>query len=187
MNAKESRHQNIRIPVTLGIIALIFGILGFMVEVNGWPKFLAGIHTSPLTQQILTPLARLEQYIYQTFQMLQFEYAPDAYGNLIQNPLLFVARWLGPVAIIWTAVIAYFRLRREETIIKKIKHWKNHTIVCGYGEIGRLVVQSLKEAQKRVVVIDPTIEKIILTWIPIPIACLSARMPTSAVPWNGPG
>jgi len=129
MQAPQKAEKNIRIPIILGILALIFGITGFLAETLEWPGIFEWFKTSTSIQGVLHKIALFEHYLYKTFQIAQFEYDPDLHGTFFQNPFLFAARWLAPLALIWTAVIAYFRLRREESQLKKIKKWKSHTIV----------------------------------------------------------
>lgn len=159
MAQNESQKVKITIPLILGICALVFGVTGFMAEAFKWDSMLNWLRSSTVMNSFMQSLAKVEHAIYKTFQIAQFEYDTNNYGNLVQNPFLFFARWLAPLALIWTAVRAYFQLRREGSQIKKIKKWKDHTIICGYGEIGKRVVQSLLDDNKKTVVIDPGIEK----------------------------
>ncbi|MBN1998364.1 NAD-binding protein [candidate division KSB1 bacterium] len=159
MNHKESQKVRIRIPMIFGFFALFFGIFGFLAEAFQWTGFFNWVQSNVFLQRILTFLARFENYFYRIVQMAQFEHDPDQYGNLVRNPFLFLARWLAPLALIWTAVSAYFQLRREASQLKKVTKWRDHTIVCGYGEIGKRIVQSLIDTGKKSVVIDPGIEK----------------------------
>lgn len=159
MEQKQQKSSNLKVPIILGSIAILFGVFGFLFEKTGWPGFLSWLSSSEQVQGILKRVAAFEHSLYQTFQFAQFEYEPGNYGDVFMNPFLFIARWLLPVAIIWTAIYAYFRLRREEYKIKNIRKWKDHTILCGYGEIGKRVAKSLIDDKKKIVVIDPQIEK----------------------------
>ncbi|MBU2650981.1 MAG: NAD-binding protein [Bacteroidetes bacterium] len=158
MEQKIKKTRIYRIPIILGGIALVSGIFGFILEKFGWPGFLDNLRSSAPVQGLFNDLAKIEQSIYQAFQLSQFEYDTDKFGSAIQNPLLWFSRWLFPLALVWAVVSAYFRLWKNESKMKSIKKWKDHTIVCGYGEIGKRVVKNLVDNDKQVVVIDPTIE-----------------------------
>lgn len=162
MKHSISKLKNLKVPFILGIIAIILSIIGFILEIWGGPAYAEWLKQSGVIQNILHGLSTVEKAIYKTFQFTQFEYDVDGYGDIIENPFLFLARWLAPIAFFWFAIDAYFLLIqsvRDESKLKKISRWKDHNIVCGYGEVGKRIVKSLAEQEKKVVVIDPCIEK----------------------------
>lgn len=50
--------------------------------------------------------------------------------------------------------------RRKKKMEKKINNLKNHTIICGYGRMGKVVVEEMLKEKKDIVVIDNNKEKL---------------------------
>jgi len=127
------------IPFILAVVTLIFGTIGFLQDSYGMLNYSA-----------------FEKFIYKAVQLLQFEYDPDNYSGFAANPFLGIARWTGTITTIWIIVTIYIQFILQNAKLKKAKGWKNHCIVCGYGQIGKKLVASLLDNYK-VVVIDPNI------------------------------
>jgi hypothetical protein len=67
---------------------------------------------------------------------------------------LQVARFLAPVVTMVTAITAIAALLRDRLRIARLRYWRDHTVVCGLGRKGLLLVESLAARGERVVVIE---------------------------------
>jgi len=70
---------------------------------------------------------------------------------------------VGTVAFSATTTMSYilsidFNARRRKKMEARMKDLKDHVIVCGYGRMGSIVCQELKNANKRFVVIEKRVE-----------------------------
>ncbi|MFC2107225.1 hypothetical protein ACFLRY_02700 [Bacteroidota bacterium] len=74
MNNHKSNRKNFKIPIIIGGIALVFGITGFMLEALGWPQFLKAFRSSEPGQGFMRILEKIDQAVYKTLQVAQFEH-----------------------------------------------------------------------------------------------------------------
>ncbi len=85
-------------------------------------------------------------------------------GRIFTVGLIIVGVITGTYAISTTIdTLTSDEFHRERRTLKKkrmLKQITNHTIICGYGRLGRTLVNELRERQGAVIVIDPLPEKI---------------------------
>ena len=57
-------------------------------------------------------------------------------------------------------IIIYFNTYRRIIMMNKIKNLKNHFIICGYGRMGAVIANELKEQNKSFIIIEKNEEKV---------------------------
>lgn len=89
--------------------------------------------------------------LYVTLQLAMLD------SGAVTGPLnweLEMARWLVPIVAAWTAVLAAATLFRTQLQTARLWFVRNHVVICGLGEKGRLLVRSFHERGYRVVAIE---------------------------------
>ena len=81
-----------------------------------------------------------------------FVFNPPPWSQV--NPILNIARYLAFAATIGAGVVAVFALFSEQFLAMRLKRWSDHVVVCGLGYKGLTFVQSLRAANRRVIVIE---------------------------------
>src|SRR4051794_30828203 len=114
-------------------------LLAFGLAVVGAGRYLAG-----------RPLSDVLYLALQTF-VLQLP-ASDA-AQPYPWPL-DVARFLAPLALGYTAIIAFLLLFRTSVAALRARWLRGHVVVCGLGSCGRQVVRALSANRRRVVAIE---------------------------------
>jgi hypothetical protein len=94
-----------------------------------------------------------DQIVFKAVQLCTLQSGVENDDNL----LLSGARFLAIVLIVLVAWKALSALLRESTDVWSLKKRRGHTIICGLGRIGILLVEDLCEAgqRKQIVVIEP--------------------------------
>ena len=67
---------------------------------------------------------------------------------------LQIARFLAPLTLWYAAAKTFFLLAHEKMGLMKLKNIKNHTIVCGLGELSFNLITDLLKTQDNVVIIE---------------------------------
>lgn len=91
--------------------------------------------------------------IYRALQLFIIGAQVEPHVNLPVN----IARFIAPLVTIvgGSAIIIYLSQKGWEKICRFF--YRNHTIVCGYGETGKAIVSQLEKARKKhIIIIDPT-------------------------------
>lgn len=91
--------------------------------------------------------------IYRTLQLFIIGAQVEPHVNLPVN----IARFIAPLVTIvgGSAIIIYLSQKGWEKICRFF--YRNHTIVCGYGETGKAIVSQLEKAgKKHIIIIDST-------------------------------
>lgn len=134
----------------LFVIVSIFltgGTIGYML-IEGWPWFDA------LYMVVIT----MTTIGYGEVRDLSIE------GRVFTMGLIIVGVITGSYAVSTTIETLtsddFHRQRQALKRLRQLKRIANHTIICGYGRLGRSLVQELQERNAPVIVIDPAAEKI---------------------------
>lgn len=69
-------------------------------------------------------------------------------------PLLEAARWLAPAVTAYTATKALLVLFHDQFNALRLRRYRGHLVICGLGRKGSLIARSMREAGRRVVVVD---------------------------------
>ncbi|MBL9114305.1 MAG: NAD-binding protein [Verrucomicrobiaceae bacterium] len=103
------------------------------------------------------PELSLDTIIYRTVQLFYWGYSPWDAGKELPLPwTLAVARWLAPAVLLgalFSVAISVFEQKWQAWCIQRMR---GHTIVCGAGEKGGVLVADLQNHGHAVVVIDPS-------------------------------
>jgi hypothetical protein len=67
---------------------------------------------------------------------------------------LEVARFLAPFLVAYAATKAILAIFHEQAAMVRMRFFRRHAVVCGLGEMGRLLATSLHEAGHRVVAVE---------------------------------
>jgi hypothetical protein len=91
---------------------------------------------------------------YGSIQMLIL-HTPHYEGNV--NPYLQAGRWLGAATLVSTTFLLFWNRLRHEFRLVRLSRWSEHHVVCGLGQKGMAIVESIRRGNKhaRIVVIDP--------------------------------
>ena len=92
--------------------------------------------------------------LYTSVQMLVL-HTPHFEGRT--NLFLELGRWLGVVALVWTACLLLLDRLRHEVRLLRLAAWNQHHVIVGLGHKGMAIVDSIKEGDRnaKIVVIDP--------------------------------
>ncbi len=78
--------------------------------------------------------------------------------------LVLIVTGIGVISFTTSVVVAAFNEKmgemRESRVISELEKKGKHTILCGFGRMGRVVAERLAEDRKRFVVIDPDSENV---------------------------
>ena len=141
-NAREHRNRlqslwrDYHWPLMLVLLLLVM-LLGFA----GFTKY------ATESGQAMSPFDRL----YRTLQLAVLE------SGSVEGPVnweLEVARWLVPLVAAYTAVLAVATLFRTQLRMARLWFIRNHVVVCGLGEKGRLLAHSFRRQGYQVVAIE---------------------------------
>jgi hypothetical protein len=136
LNRLRHLRQGYQRPVMLTLLALSL-LLGYI----GFTRY------ARAKGEMMSPLDTL----YLTLQLAVFE------SGAVSGPIsweLEVARWLVPLATVYTAVLAAAALFRVQLQMARLWFVRNHVIVCGLGQKGQLLVQSFRMRGDEVVAIE---------------------------------
>lgn len=131
----------IRLAILLVLALLIFGTLGYML-IEGYP-FLDAVYMTVIT---ITTIGYGETH------------PLSSSGRVFTIVLIFVS--FGTFAYAVSSISNYILSGKYRTDLiekhkkKLLKNLNNHIIVCGYGRVGKKVVETLLIYHKKIVVID---------------------------------
>lgn len=138
MNSHRRTGQQIRIAVLVFVSIVIIGTVGYMF-IEGWDfsdaVYMTFISITTTGFEEVHPLSDLGR-IFTIFIIS---------GGFIS--ILYIA---GRVA----QFLIQFYMNQRRKMKRKISNLKNHYIVCGYGRMGRIVIDGLKEAKIPFVIIE---------------------------------
>lgn len=121
--------------ITLGVVSLTLGILGFLQYRTTGGK----------------PLSIWDS-LYQSLQLFSMQVNFDAD---IAIPLsLQIARFLSPALAAYALAQAFMVVFKEQLELFKLVRTTNHFIVCGLGQKGLLLTKNLRKAGQQVVIIE---------------------------------
>lgn len=124
------------IPILLTIVTVILGFLSFQLVYPDYP-FL--------------------RKLYYTFQLFTMESGDHFYNNGPQPTMVTaifnLARYLAVAALVITIVLAILSVLRYKYFLSKVRFMKDHTILCGLGELGEAMALNFKD-KKRLVIIE---------------------------------
>lgn len=133
--------ERIIVPVLLVVIALLSGVIGYSVVEK--MNFLDALYMTVITiatvgYREVKPLSDLGKIF--TIAFIIFGVATVVYtaGSIID----FIVE--GNI----------FGIRRRRKMEEKVKHMKDHYIVCGFGRVGHQIAKELMAQKKQFVVID---------------------------------
>lgn len=116
------------IIVGLGVSVILLGIIGFAVQ-----------HCCD------TSAGNWDQIFFKAIQLCTLQSGTGGQDNL----LLTVARCLAMILIVLVAWKALSTLLRESNDVYKLTQQSGHTIICGLGRIGALLVEDLRKEGKQ--------------------------------------
>lgn len=88
--------------------------------------------------------------LYESLQLFVLE-SGDASGPV--NPTLEIARWLAPAVTVYAAVKAILTLLSDKLLRLRARRWRGHTLICGWSENGRRLIQNLHASGQRLAVL----------------------------------
>lgn len=138
--------SNIIFIIALVILVTLFGVTGYQI-IEGW-NFLDSLYMTVIT---------LTSTGYQEVHPLSEN------GRLFTIVLLFIG--VGIVAYSISTLMSYFMSidlykRGRDKMNKKIQSLENHTIVCGFGRMGKVICDELRKHGDQFVVLENDPEEI---------------------------
>jgi hypothetical protein len=123
---------------------LLLGVLGMLAVTLGFVGFQR--HFDALGQ---TP--SVWDVLYRDLQLFVLEWGSEPRPVTWE---LQVARFLAPAVTVLAAVRTVLAIFREEIEMLELRRMAGHVVVCGLGQKGSLLVRSLRERGRRVVVVE---------------------------------
>jgi hypothetical protein len=136
MHEESSEHgRQFFIPIVLTIITVILGLISFNAV---FPDY-------PFTRKL-----------YYTFQLFTMESGDRFYENGSQTLLITItfnlARFLAIATLIVTIVLAILSVLRYKYFLSRVRFMKDHTILCGLGEVGEAMAENFPDKKKLVII-----------------------------------
>jgi len=123
------------IPIIISIVASILGLISFHLVYPDYP-FL--------------------RKLYLTFQLFTMESGDHFYNNGPQpatvTTVFNLARYLAVAALVITIVLAILSVLRYKYFLSKVHFMKDHTILCGLGELGEAMALNFRDKKKLVII-----------------------------------
>jgi len=123
------------IPIVLTLLTITLGLISFnsvFPEYSFWRK------------------------LYCTFQLFSMESGDRFYENGSQPVgivILFnLARFLAIATLFITIVLAILSMLRRRYSLSRVKFMKDHTILCGLGEVGMAITENLPDKRRLVII-----------------------------------
>ena len=88
--------------------------------------------------------------LYESLQLFVLE-SGEAAGPV--NPALEAARWLAPAVTVYAVVKAILALLSNKLLRLRARRWRGHTLVCGWSENARRLIQNLHVNGQRLAVL----------------------------------
>ncbi len=133
-NSTESGRQ-FYISIILSVITIITGLISFQAVFPDYP-FL--------------------RKLYYTFQLFTME-SGDRFYEQGNQPLWItiifnISRYLAIATLITTIVLAILSVLSDKFLHSRIRHMKNHTILCGLGDIGISIVENYPDKSNLLII-----------------------------------
>lgn len=144
---KDIKNIKLEIPTKITVVGIVFIIIIFAYGILG---------------SIYIMHLNIENALY--FTMITI--ATVGYGDITPTNsvqklfVIFLAfAGIGIIAYIFSAIIDNFSIKLEKTrsgskMKKKLENMENHYIVCGYGRVGRVVINELLKRNQKIIIID---------------------------------
>jgi hypothetical protein len=125
------------------VVVSALAVLAFGLGVVGFWQYYTEVETG-------TAKGRWD-YLYLSLQLFILQSGAVAHGV---PPLLEVARWLAPAVAVYTATKALLVILHDQLTVFRLRDHSEHVVVCGLGRKGYILTRALRDAGKRVVVIN---------------------------------
>jgi len=136
MHEDSSEHgRQFIIPIILTIVTIILGLISFDAVFPDYP-FL--------------------RKLYYTFQLFTMESGDRFYENgshpFLVTIIFNLARFFAIATLVVTIVLAILSVLRYKYFLSRVRFMKDHTILCGLGEIGEAIAENFPEKKKLVII-----------------------------------
>lgn len=122
--------------IMLSILTIVLGYIAFEIAFPDYP-FLRKLY---LSFQLFTTESGDKFY--------ESEKSIPLFGHLIFN----LARFLAIFTLIYTIVLAFLSILKDEYFLTKVKRMHRHTILCGLGNLGTAIAHNYKNKRNLVIV-----------------------------------
>jgi TrkA-N domain/RyR domain len=136
MNNDSSDHgRQFIIPIILTVLTIILGFVSFEAVFPDYP---------------------FSRKLYYTFQLFTLESGDRFYENGAQ-PLWVVivfnfSRFLAVATLVVTIVLAILSVIRYKFFLSRVRFKKDHTILCGLGDIGKAIADNFKDKSQLLII-----------------------------------
>jgi hypothetical protein len=136
MNEDSSEHgKQFFIPIFLTIITIVLGLISFQAVFPDYPFF---------------------RKLYYTFQLFTMESGDRFYengGQTLTVTIVFnLARFFAIATLVVTIVLAILSVLRYKYFLSRVRFMKDHTILCGSGDVGEAIAENFPDKKKLVII-----------------------------------